>query len=156
MRLAEFQSYPLGLYHVYWSDGDGSSLASIGQDAHGNLWLAPINWIAPLMPDSPNYVEHICGIKRLERIAERRGTIAIVETESGGGGPAGSSGSGANGSHGCAGGGPSNIGGGGGAPSVFADAGQHMVDTAAAHRAEIAALTKKLQEAEWRLAELDR
>ena len=93
MRLAEFQSYPLGLYHVYWSDGDVSSLASIGQDAHGNLWLAPINWIAPLMPDSPNYVEHICGIKRLERIAERRG---ITETESGGG--------------------PSNIGGGGGAP----------------------------------------
>lgn len=33
----------LGLYKVFWKSG-GYSLASIGQDHDGNLWVAPCNW----------------------------------------------------------------------------------------------------------------
>lgn len=35
--------YP-GLYKVYWREG-GSSVAAVGCDRAGRLWLAPTNWI---------------------------------------------------------------------------------------------------------------
>lgn len=35
----------LGMYLIRWKSG-GTSVASVGQDAKGNLWYAPSNWIA--------------------------------------------------------------------------------------------------------------
>lgn len=35
---------PNGLYKVHWKSG-GYSLASIGRDTKGDIWIAPSNWI---------------------------------------------------------------------------------------------------------------
>jgi len=41
-----------GLYRLYWREG-GHSLASIGVDASGKLWVAPVNWLSPIQnPDA--------------------------------------------------------------------------------------------------------
>jgi hypothetical protein len=33
-----------GIYRIYWRD-EGSSLASVGRNAAGDVWFAPTNWI---------------------------------------------------------------------------------------------------------------
>lgn len=37
-----------GVYKINWKKkfGGGHSLASIGTDSEGNLWIAPCNWIS--------------------------------------------------------------------------------------------------------------
>jgi len=41
---------PSGLYKIYWNSG-GSSLASVGRDAAGEVWLCPCNWVSGLSFD---------------------------------------------------------------------------------------------------------
>ncbi len=43
---------PLGLHLIHWIGG-GSSICAVGQHANGSRWLAPTNWMSPLMdPES--------------------------------------------------------------------------------------------------------
>lgn len=35
----------MGLYRIYWKSG-GNSLAAIGRDKLGELWIAPTNWVS--------------------------------------------------------------------------------------------------------------
>lgn len=46
MTLQETFDLPLGVYRIYWKDGDprGYSVATIGQRYDGSRWLAPANW----------------------------------------------------------------------------------------------------------------
>ena len=43
MTKVEEGKLPLGLYRLFWKSG-GWSLSSVGQDQHGNKWIAPVNW----------------------------------------------------------------------------------------------------------------
>ena len=44
MKKKDVAELSFGLYRLYWKEG-GSSLASVGQNANGDLWFAPTNWI---------------------------------------------------------------------------------------------------------------
>lgn len=44
MKKKEVQKLRLGLYRIYWKEGN-SSLAAVGNTCEGNRWLAPINWV---------------------------------------------------------------------------------------------------------------
>lgn len=44
MIQCEVDKLGLGLYILYWKTG-GNSLASVGQNAAGNKWFSPVNWI---------------------------------------------------------------------------------------------------------------
>lgn len=59
----------LGVYRIYWTSG-GYSVASIGQDYHGDRWIAPSNWTCEkgrnptaLMKD---YIEEIERIELID------------------------------------------------------------------------------------------
>lgn len=56
-----------GLYFIYWKSG-GGSIAAVGRTSSGGVWVAPVNWLKPLLPDSENYAQHIRGIERMELI----------------------------------------------------------------------------------------
>lgn len=47
MRKRAVERLSLGLYRLYWKEksGGGHSVASVGNDAAGNRWYAPSNWI---------------------------------------------------------------------------------------------------------------
>jgi hypothetical protein len=44
MTPEQVQSLENGLYQLFWNDG-GSSLASVGRNASGEVWYAPRNWL---------------------------------------------------------------------------------------------------------------
>ena len=44
MKVTRIEELTIGVYKIKWKGG-GSSLASIGCDAQGRLWMAPSNWI---------------------------------------------------------------------------------------------------------------
>jgi hypothetical protein len=35
-----------GVYRIWWEDDGGSSVGAVGEDARGNHWYAPANWIS--------------------------------------------------------------------------------------------------------------
>lgn len=45
-----------GIYEIYWKEG-GASIAAIGVGPDGRLWLAPTNWVEPVMPPDWSQVE---------------------------------------------------------------------------------------------------
>lgn len=46
---------PLGLHLIHWNSG-GSSICAVGQARNGTRWLAPTNWVYPLVdPESLNW-----------------------------------------------------------------------------------------------------
>ncbi len=45
MELSEVKRLKHGLYHVFWKDDGGHSLAAVGSDRRGRRWLAPTNWL---------------------------------------------------------------------------------------------------------------
>lgn len=61
MTVKRFNSLPLGLYRVFWKCG-GSSIAAIGNTAEGRRWIAPCNWLSPMMPTEKHYKKYIRGI----------------------------------------------------------------------------------------------
>jgi len=58
---AQVKDLELGFYRLYWKDG-GDSLAAVGQDAHGQKWFAPTNWI--VVPSSD-----WASVERVSRLA---------------------------------------------------------------------------------------
>ena len=44
MNQKEVSRLGLNLYELHWKEG-GYSLASVGQDANGKKWYAPVNWV---------------------------------------------------------------------------------------------------------------
>jgi hypothetical protein len=63
MTLNAFNNLKCGLYRVYWKSG-GSSWASIGIGNDGTRWLAPTNWVAPMLQP----VNLLSDIERVEVI----------------------------------------------------------------------------------------
>ena len=47
MTNAEARKLDNGLYRLHWkkSHGGGTSVAAVGRDNSGNVWIAPTNWI---------------------------------------------------------------------------------------------------------------
>jgi len=45
MTRAEARKLPNGVYRVWWKYGGGQSVAAIGRDSMGDVWIAPANWI---------------------------------------------------------------------------------------------------------------
>lgn len=45
MTRAEAKKLPSGVYRIWWRDDDKTSVAAVGRDATGDVWLAPANWI---------------------------------------------------------------------------------------------------------------
>lgn len=48
MTKREFFKLPIGLYVIYWNEGEGPSIASIGVTIDGGRWFAPDNWVLPV------------------------------------------------------------------------------------------------------------
>lgn len=46
MNRIEVKKLKLGLYKIYWKNGD-TSLAAVGMTESGSKWLAPTNWVFP-------------------------------------------------------------------------------------------------------------
>lgn len=67
MKLKDLRQLPNGLYTVHWKSG-GSSLAAVGCNDSGVKWIAPTNWLRPLLTENVNYGQHIREIKLMERI----------------------------------------------------------------------------------------
>lgn len=51
MTKKEFFKLPIGLYVIYWQQGEGPSIASIGVTTNGGRWIAPDNWVLPATSD---------------------------------------------------------------------------------------------------------
>lgn len=51
---------PMGLHLIHWNSG-GSSICAVGQNSDGSRWIAPTNWLAPLMDPTANYWDKIAG-----------------------------------------------------------------------------------------------
>lgn len=45
MSPSEVMKLDHGLYRIFWTDCEGSSVAAIGSDSGGNRWMAPTNWV---------------------------------------------------------------------------------------------------------------
>lgn len=45
MTERDARKLPAGLYKLHWDGGGGVSLASVGRDHDGNVWMAPANWL---------------------------------------------------------------------------------------------------------------
>lgn len=54
-----------GVYRIYWTTG-GKSVASIGRNRSGKLWICPANWIS-----GPVYLEDV--FNRIE-------TVQLIES----------------------------------------------------------------------------
>lgn len=51
---------PNGVYRIHWEEG-GESVASIGRNRRGEVWICPANWIS-----GPVYLEEI--ISQIESV----------------------------------------------------------------------------------------
>lgn len=81
MTRDEAMALPLGLYRIYWDEGD-TSLVSVGQCHDGSRWFAPCNWTCAV-PDKPTSL----GAWPVARVAttdwsmvERAVAISVDET----------------------------------------------------------------------------
>jgi hypothetical protein len=72
MDIDKLKEFGLGIFVIRWKEsaGGGTSVAAIGYVENDDRWIAPSNWLAPLMPNSPNYREHVDNIEWLIRIDE--------------------------------------------------------------------------------------
>lgn len=70
MTLKELRKVTSGLYKIEWknSAGGGTSLAAIGRCEDGSPWIAPTNWLSPLMPTVKAYRVYVRHIKTLTLI----------------------------------------------------------------------------------------
>ena len=55
-----------GVYVIHWLTG-GLSVAAVGRDAHGNVWLMPSNWISGPRSDYWSRVDRVRQITTQER-----------------------------------------------------------------------------------------
>ena len=46
MTKQEISKLSHGLYEIFWKEGEGTSLASLGSLSNGDRWLAPCNWVS--------------------------------------------------------------------------------------------------------------
>lgn len=46
MTNEEAKKLPNGVYKIYWQKGHGKSVAAIGRDSQGNVWIQAANWVS--------------------------------------------------------------------------------------------------------------
>lgn len=46
MKQEEVRKLRNGAYRIFWKSDGGESIASVGRDRAGRVWMAPANWIS--------------------------------------------------------------------------------------------------------------
>ena len=68
MTEQEFNKLKHGIYRIYWTNDDSTSVAAIGSDYTGKRWMAPANWTAESDGNGNVAVAYIDRYDRIEKV----------------------------------------------------------------------------------------
>ena len=60
-----------GLYFIYWRCG-GGSVAALGRTNKGEVWIAPTNWLAPVVQGQTEFNNLLSDAERIELITTQK------------------------------------------------------------------------------------